>query len=179
MADIAPPLEGKLVRLRRYEPADYTPLNHLFNGPAVLEGIGAPWPQPVAGFREFVEKATAGGQPMFAIETVDDRTPIGGCGLMDIHAPTRSAKLGIWVAKPHWDRGYGTDATRTLCRFAFRYMNLHRIELDVFATNPRATRTYEKVGFQLEGTRRHGTFQEGRHADSHIMSLLDNELVED
>ena len=87
------------------------------------------------------------------------------------------ALLGIWLGKPYWDEGLGTDAVRTLCRFGFDHMNLQRIELDVFETNPRAKRAYEKVGFVVEGTRRRSEFVGGRHVDSHVMGLLAEELV--
>ena len=56
-------------------------------------------------------------------------------------------------------------------------MNLQRIELDVFDTNPRAKRAYEKVGFVVEGTRRRAQFVGGRYVESHVMSLLAEELV--
>jgi len=91
--------------------------------------------------------------------------------------PARTALLGIWLGKPYWDAGLGTDAVRTLCRFGFDHMNLQRIELDVFDTNPRARRAYEKVGFVLEGTRRQAQFVGGRNVDSHLMGLLAEELV--
>jgi len=174
-----PAFEGKLVRLRAYEPADYAPLNELFTHPEVLEGVGGPLSQPVAGFREFIEGARGReDRAFFVIETLEGRRAIGGCGLMDIDAASRTAVLGMWVARPHWDRGYGTDATRTLCRFGFRHMNLQRIELNVFATNPRAVHVYEKVGFRLEGTRRRSQFRGGGYVDSYLMGLLAEELVE-
>jgi RimJ/RimL family protein N-acetyltransferase len=97
---------------------------------------------------------------------------------MEIELPSRTALLGIWIGKPYWDQGLGTDATRTLCRFGFRHMNLQRIELNVFATNPRALRVYEKVGFRLEGTRRRSQFVGGRYVDSYVMGLLAEELSE-
>jgi RimJ/RimL family protein N-acetyltransferase len=56
-------------------------------------------------------------------------------------------------------------------------MNLQRIELDVFTTNPRARRAYEKVGFVAEGTRRRAQFVGGRHVDSFLMGLLADELI--
>ena len=87
--------------------------------------------------------------------------------------------LAPWLGKPFWDEGLGTDAVRTLCRFGFRHMNLQRIELDVFETNPRALRAYEKVGFTLEGTRRRSEFVQGRHVGSHIMGLLVEDLIDD
>jgi RimJ/RimL family protein N-acetyltransferase len=176
----APPLEGELVRLRAYERADAETMNELFSDPEVLRGIGSVrFPQAVAGFREFLDRVRGSTTTTaFAIETLSDRDPVGGCGLEDIQSAVRTATFGIWIGKPYWGRGFATDATRTLCRFGFRYMNLHRIELNVFAWNAAAVRAYEKVGFRREGTRRHDGFDRGAHTDSHVMGLLDEELAE-
>lgn len=176
----APPLEGRLVRVRAYEPVDAQTMNELFSDPAVLRGIGSVrFPQAAAGFRGFLDGVRGSTTTMaFAIETLSDRSPVGGCGLEDIQPANRSATFGIWIGKPYWGRGFGTDATRTLCRFGFRYMNLHRIELNVFAWNVAAVRAYEKVGFRVEGTRRHDEFHGGLHTDSYLMGLLDEELAE-
>lgn len=35
----------------------------------------------------------------------------------------------------YWDQGYGTHAVRTLLRFAFQELNLHRLSLEVFDFN--------------------------------------------
>jgi RimJ/RimL family protein N-acetyltransferase len=178
MDETVPPLEGSLVRLRAFEPADAATLNAVFIDPDVLAGVGSVrFGQPIAGFREFID-AGAGSESgrWFAIETLDDRTPVGGCGLMDVVPWSRRAELGIWIGKPYWGRGYGTDATRALCRFGFRHMNLHRIELNVFAWNTRAMRAYERAGFTLEGTRRQDAFTNGEHVDSRLMGLLADEL---
>lgn len=178
--DHAPALQGKLIRLRAHEPADVDALNDLINDPQVGEGLGMNMPQPTEGFQAFVEAATKNpDQAPFVIERLSDREPVGGCSLFEINGGARTATLGIWLGKPFWDEGLGTDAVRTLCRFGFRHMNLQRIELDVFETNPRALRAYEKVGFTLEGTRRRSEFVQGRHVGSHIMGLLVEDLIED
>jgi RimJ/RimL family protein N-acetyltransferase len=178
--EAAPPLEGTLVRLRAYERADAETMNQLFSDPEVLRGIGSVrFPQAVAGFREFLDGVRGSTTTAaFAIETLSDRSPVGGCGLEDIRPAVRTATFGIWIGKPYWGRGFATDATRAVCRFGFRYMNLHRIELNVFAWNGAAVRAYEKVGFRLEGTRRHNGYDDGRHTDSYLMGLLDEELAE-
>ena len=177
--DHAPALEGKLIRLRAHEPVDFDALNDLINEPAVGEGLGMNMPQPIEGFQSFVEAATKNpDQVPFVIERLSDRKPVGGCSLFQINGAARTAVLGIWLGKPYWDEGLGTDAVRTLCRFGFRHMNLQRIELNVFETNPRALRAYEKVGFTLEGTLRRSEFVQGRHVGSHIMGLLAEELVD-
>jgi len=55
------------------------------------------------------------------------------------------------ATRHYWGKGYGSRRTRTLLQYAFEEAGLHRIELQVFAFNPRAIRVYEKVGFRLEG----------------------------
>lgn len=180
IVDVPRPFEGRLVRLRPYEPTDPSRLNPAFIEPDVLDGVGLPMPQSVDGFRRFLEQSHGRtDQLVLAIERLSDGEPIGGIGLMEVNAAARTAVLGVWIGRPWWDQGLGTDAVRTLCRYAFRFMNLQRIELNVFATNPRAVRAYEKVGFRTEGTRRRSTFVGGRHVDSYLMGLLAEELVDD
>ncbi|MGZ4147465.1 MAG: GNAT family N-acetyltransferase [Actinomycetota bacterium] len=180
MEDHRPALEGSLVRLRAYEPADVGRLNALINDLEVSEGLGLSMPQPDEGFEAFVDRvAKEPKSATFVIERLEDREPVGGCSLFEIETSGRSAMLGIWLGKPYWDAGLGTDAVRTLCRFGFRHMNLHRIELNVFASNPRAKRAYEKVGFVVEGTRRSSEFVRGRHVDSFVMGLLAEELIDE
>ena len=178
MEEHRPPFEGTLVRLRAHEPADFSALNDLINEPEVGAGLGMAMPQPVSGFKAFIEAgAKDPSRATFAIERIEGRVPVGGCSLFQIETSSRSAVLGIWLGKPYWDAGLGTDAVRTLCRFGFDHMNLQRIELTVFDTNARARRAYEKVGFVMEGTRRRSEFVDGRHVDSSLMGLLAEELV--
>jgi RimJ/RimL family protein N-acetyltransferase len=49
------------------------------------------------------------------------------------------------------------------------------VELQVYAPNARAQRSYEKAGFVLEGTLRHRHFAQARYEDVLIMSLLREE----
>ena len=174
----APALVGTLVRLRAHEPADFAVLNDLINDPEVGEGLGMVMPQPVAGYQAFVEMTEKDDvKSMFVIERLDGADPVGACSFFTIEPAPRTAVIGVWLGKPYWDSGLGTDAVRTLCRFGFDHMNLQRIELNVFETNPRAVRAYEKVGFVLEGTRRRAEFVRGHHVDSYLMGLLSEELA--
>jgi RimJ/RimL family protein N-acetyltransferase len=173
-----PPFQGRLIRLRAHEPSDFGALNDLINDPDVGGGLGMAMPQPVSGFMAFVEAgARDPSRETFVIERIEGRVPVGGCSLFQIETAARSAALGIWLGKPYWESGLGTDAVRTLCRFAFDHMNLQRIELTVFETNARAKRAYEKVGFVVEGTRRRSEFVDGRMVSSHVMALLAEELI--
>ena len=175
-----PAFEGELVRLRAYEPADFAPLAALLSDPEVLAGTTAPMPQAAADVQRRADRGRASDdEVVFAIDRLEDRRTIGGCGLKGIDAATRRAELGVWIGKPFWNRGYGTDAVRTLCRYGFRFLNLQRIGLDLVATNERARRAYEKVGFTIEGRRRRFEFADGAYVDSLVMGLLVEDFVDD
>ena len=113
------------------------------------------------------------------IERLEEPGAIGMCDLMRIEAPTRVAELGIWVARPWWRGGYGTDAVRTLSSFGFDHVNLHRITLYVNADNARAIAAYEKVGFVHEGRLREAAFAHGGRVDLLAMGLLPGDLTSD
>ncbi|WP_238146643.1 GNAT family N-acetyltransferase [Ornithinimicrobium murale] len=70
------------------------------------------------------------------------------------------------------DRGLGSEATRLLIDYAFAHLPLHRIDLEVYAFNPRAQRVYEKAGFVVEGTRREALEFDGERVDAIIMGQL-------
>ncbi len=170
------PLEGELVRLRALTEADADLLNPKFSDPEVLFGMLIAFPQSLEGFREFVRRqGEDDAQVHLVIETLDG-DPLGVCGLMDLDRRSRQAQAGIWIGHDHWNSGLGTDAMRTLCRWGFRELNLHRIWLLVHSTNPKAVRAYEKVGFVKEGTQREDHFVGGRYVDTHVMGILEDEL---
>lgn len=54
-------------------------------------------------------------------------------------------------------------------------VGLHRVGLEVFDFNERARRTYEKVGFVVEGVRRDALRWDGRYHDAILMSALAHE----
>jgi RimJ/RimL family protein N-acetyltransferase len=175
-----PFLTGRLVRLRAPEPTDADILNELFNDHDVRSGIGAPLPQPIEAFHAWVASARQAPDHLnLAIERLEEPKPIGMCDLMKIEPPTRTAVLGIWLARPWWGEGYGTDAVRTLCRFGFDHLNLHRISLEVNADNGKAIRAYGKVGFTEEGRLREASFVHGRRMDALVMGLVAGDLIAD
>jgi RimJ/RimL family protein N-acetyltransferase len=113
---------------------------------------------------------------LFAIDA-EDGTHIGNCALHRICRLSRSAILGIALGdKSRWSQGYGTDAVRTLCAFAFVELNLQRIGLTLHARNDRARRCYEKCGFQVEGRLRRAVYSRGAYDDELVMGVLREEF---
>ncbi|HEX5578854.1 MAG TPA: GNAT family protein, partial [Candidatus Limnocylindria bacterium] len=103
---------------------------------------------------------------------------IGNAALEHIDWRNRRAESGTLIGeKDEWGKGYGTDALNAICDFGFGQLRLQRIELDVYANNRRAQRSYEKAGFHREGTLRHGHFADGRFLDVERMALLRDEWL--
>jgi diamine N-acetyltransferase len=173
-------LYGEHIRLRGVEREDIPTFVRWFNDPEVRRGLLMYAPMSKAQeerwFEDMLERKD---DFLFAVEALIDGTwvHIGNVGLHRIDWKNRTATFGIALGeKSFWNRGFGTDATRTMLRFAFDELNLNRVELEVFDDNPRAQRCYEKCGFRREGTRRQARFCEGGYHDAHIMAILREEF---
>jgi RimJ/RimL family protein N-acetyltransferase len=110
---------------------------------------------------------------IFGIRTLDGDELVGSCQLHGIDRRHRSGELQIRIGeRAAWGRGYGTEAVRLLVAYGFTELGLHRIRLQVFATNTRALRAYESAGFRREGVERDGAFVEGSFVDVVRMAVL-------
>lgn len=113
---------------------------------------------------------------MEAIQPDGSWKHIGGVGLEGIEWHNRSASFGIFIGDKHyWNKGYGSEATRLALKHGFETLNLNRISLQVYETNPRAIRAYEKVGFVREGVLRQALYRNGKYTNVLVMSVLRSE----
>ncbi len=110
---------------------------------------------------------------VFMIESVKDDKPIGFVALDGIQWSHGEAWLGIGIGeRAYRGQGLGTEAVRLTLQYAFTELNLHRVSLSVFEYNPRALRSYEKAGFQVEGRERGALKRDGRRWDLIYMGIL-------
>ncbi|MHA2015849.1 MAG: GNAT family N-acetyltransferase [Candidatus Thorarchaeota archaeon] len=123
--------------------------------------------------RRAIDEMAARRSFIFAIESLEDGRFLGTVGIHGIDWVARSATLGIAIHKrDDWTRGYGRDALRTIIGFAWKDLNLRRLELGVHAFNKRAIHVYESLGFKRYGTAHQVVFIRGKYADSHFMELF-------
>ncbi len=174
-------LEGKLVRLRAHAATDIDASLRWINDTEVTRTLAARYPMSRQSETAWLESVSTGGalhrdHVAFAIETREGRH-IGNCGIESVSWENRAATVGILIGeKDCWGKGYGTDAMRTMLRFAFREMNLHRVQLEVLAFNERGRASYVKCGFAEEGRRRDAWFADGAYHDAVIMGVLRSEF---
>jgi len=87
--------------------------------------------------------------PSRRLYTVEDkaRRVIGSLTLREIH-DTQSARLGITLGADFVSQGYGGEALSLFLEYYFETMGFEELVLDVAATNLRAVRTYQSLGFR-------------------------------
>ena len=96
----------------------------------------------------------------------------GSIGLNRYDALWRSANLGYWIRSDLSGRGFATEAARAVIDFAFGELDLNRLELVADVDNLASQRVAEKAGFRFEGTKREGSWVDGRGVDVHSYGLL-------
>lgn len=169
---------GKKIRLRAYKKEDMDKAYRLVNDPEVriLLNPGIPYPLKREEEDKFYENLSSSKDTYsFAIERIHDQKYIGGCGVNEVDWKNSNCCVGIFLGKPYWSSGYGTEAMKILVNFIFKEMNLNRIYLNVYSFNNRAITSYKKAGFKIEGRLREHIFRFGSYHDEIIMGILRRE----
>lgn len=170
--EVVPTLVGDRVRLRPMTPADRPAIVALLEDPS----IAAIW--DTRGAEHSADELLAGGTgfTVWAIEV--DGEFAGSIQASEEADPDyRHAGIDIFVATLFQDRGLGTDALRTLARYLVDVRGHHRLTIDPAASNARAIRSYEKVGFKAVGVmRQYERGKDGTFHDGLLMDLLADEL---
>jgi len=174
-------LEGERVRLRALEEGDLPALVAWWRSSewAVLQQlIVRPRPTSVVEdqFRRWSQSEKP-GEVGFCVVDKESGDLVGHVTLYGASLPARSGTLTVMIGGEFVGHGYGVDAVRTLTRYGFREMGLHRIEIGVMAFNTRARAAYRKCGYVEEGVRRQAVFHDGEYQDQVILSALAHEWL--
>lgn len=170
---------GEKVCLRAYKAEDIPFATSFVNDKELKKLLVTNIPFPTTPWEEesWVKAQTSNndGKYNFAIEDLETKKYIGGCGIQSVNWLSRVAVVGIMIGdKDYWGKGYGTDAMMVLKRFIFEDMNINKIRLHTFSFNERAIKSYEKCGFKVEGILKSEIFKEGKYYDEIIMSVFND-----
>jgi RimJ/RimL family protein N-acetyltransferase len=175
---------GKLVRLAADEPETLGKAFARWNRNSEyrrLMDTEPPQMWSAKSIQEWLEKdmeKEAPDQCFFTIHTLEGDRLIGFIALSSIRWSQGEAWVGVGIGETeYWGRGYGTDAMRLALRYAFMELGLERVSLDVFLSNERAIRSYEKAGFRREGIERQKTHRDGKTEDVLYMGILRQEWL--
>lgn len=102
-----------------------------------------------------------------------DETVVGLLGVhVDPERRTHAAGLGMMVHEEYQGRGVGTALVAAAVELCEQWLNISRIELEVFPDNAAGIALYRKFGFEIEGTLRAYAYRAGQFVDSYLMARV-------
>lgn len=164
--------------IRRAEPPDAEALRRLFDGPIAMRGtLQLPFPS-AENWRKRLAEPPDG---MFNLVACVENEVIGQAGLQTFpHRPRRRhvGQVGMAIRDDWQGKGAGTALMQAMIDLADKWLNLSRLELEVYTDNEPAVRLYKKSGFVIEGTLRQYAYREGEFVDVYAMARLRKNPVE-
>lgn len=175
-------LTGKLVRLSAFDPEEMSKAFARWNLNSeyfrLLNSSARPMKSAKSNLKWMEAEEILLANHYFSIRARADDKLLGELALEVVDWVGRDAFVGIGIGETeYWSKGYGTDTMNVLLRYAFTEINLKRVTLTVFEYNPRAIRSYEKVGFRHEGHLRNLLNREGRRWNEVYMGILREEWM--
>lgn len=163
------PVEG--LQIRRAEADDCSAIYEMFSSPLVYEGtLQLPYPS-----REYWRKRLAESEGCYNLVAVSGEHVIGMLSVDTFpNRPRRRhvGAIGISVSEAWQGKGVGKALMEAGIDLADNWLNLTRLELEVYSNNEAAIRLYERFGFEREGVLRQHAFRNGKYIDSIVMARL-------
>ena len=164
-------LEG--LKIRRAEADDCSEISEMFKSPKVYSGtLQVPYPSREYWRRRLTENT----ENVYTLVGLIDEHVVGMVSVITSDRPRRK-HAGIIAICVHGDwqgKGVGGALMRAILDLADNWLNLTRLELEVYADNEAAIHLYERFGFEVEGTLRRHAFRDGEYVDSKVMGRLLN-----
>lgn len=174
MESDSPPDDLSQVVVRRTEPDDAEAVAATMAGPRAVWGtMQLPFPS-TAEWRQRLENNPDGLWPLVACVGGFDGEVVGTLALISESRPRRRhvASLGMAVRDDWQGRGVGTALVAAAVDLADNWVQVGRLELDVYPDNVPALRLYRAFGFEDEGVARKAVFRGGEYVDLVRMSRL-------
>lgn len=163
-------LEGLIIR--RAEADDASEISEMFKSPKVYSGtLQVPYPSREYWRRRLTENT----DHVYTLVAVIDERVVGTVTVVTFPDRPRRKHVGTIGISVHDDwqgKGIGAALMRAILDLSDNWLNLTRLELEVYADNEAAIHLYERFGFEVEGTLRRHAFRNGEYVDSKVMGRL-------
>jgi putative acetyltransferase len=156
--------------IRRAELTDTEAIYKIFTGPKAIWGtLQLPFPS-IDRWRKRLAEPPEGS---FNLLACVEGEVIGQLGLFTFpNNPRRRhvGQIGMAVRDDWQGKGAGTALMQAGIDLADKWLNLFRLELEVYTDNAPAVRLYKKFGFVIEGTQRQFAYRDGQFVDVYVMA---------
>jgi putative acetyltransferase len=147
------------IEIRRAEPGDYKAVQQVHAQPRAIWGtLQVPFPSEEV----WKKRLTEAGDEMYALVACVEGEVVAMAGLHVYPKSPRRRHVGY----------IGTALMDAIIELADHWLNLARLELNVWTDNEPALRLYKKFGFEIEGTQRKFAFRDGAYVDAYAMARV-------
>ena len=171
-------LSDDLIYLRKLEESDLHRTWKWINNPDIFIAIGVHVPITKTSQKQWFNALNiSDSKIVFAICIQEENQHVGNVSLDLIDFRHRNARLSIFVAEPGMrGKTIGTRAMRLLIKYAFDFLNLHRLYCKTTAGSENVLNFYKKLGFRVEGQLREHEYIQGCYVDKIMLGLVRNDL---
>lgn len=141
------------LRLRPYRANDATAMFAVFGDPEVMRysmsGADPSVESTQARIQKLMDHQVSFGFSLWVVEDRSTGAILGDCGLKQLEEGPE-IEVGYRFAKPHWGRGYASEAAAASVRYGFGALGLTRIVAVVEPPNVASRKVLEKIGLEYQ-----------------------------
>lgn len=164
------------IKIRHAEVDDYEDLHKVYSHPKAIEGtLQIPFPSKQLWRSRLSDKP----KEVTVLVAEIGGEVVGSIGL-HIHnnSPRRrhAAGFGMAVRDDLHRKGIGSKLLQAALDLCDNWLNIHRVELEVFTDNNEAVSFYEKHGFVKEGEFKDYAFKNGAFCNVYAMARINQKF---
>ena len=163
------------ITIRSAEPIDAEAICEIFSQPRAVWGtLQLPFPN-LERWRGRLSQPPEG---TYSLVAVVEQTVVGSLGIHTFPSKPRrghAAMIGMGVHDAWQGKGVGTALMKAAIDLADNWLNLHRLELEVYVDNEAAIQLYRRFGFTVEGTLVDWSFRDGEYVNAYVMGRIRTE----
>lgn len=125
-----------------------------------------------------VQPGAPGKWLQLALEVKESGQLAGDCAFKVDAGDTHQAEIGMTVARPFQQHGYGFEATTRLLDYLFFELKMHRVRAGCDVLNEPSYRLLEKLGLRREAHFVENLWFKGRWSSEYWYGILEREWVE-
>jgi len=158
--------EGRLVRLRAYQPADEPLFRRWVREDTESQRalFRIPFPERRVQPDNVYQMHAFGDSFDFMIETLDGAL-VGSIDAHGCNPRSGTFEFGVGIFTEQQGKGYASDALRLLLKYYFHEKRYQKCHSMVYSFNDSSIRLHERAGFILEARLRRTVYTQGAYHD--------------
>jgi len=141
-----------MITLRKYKQSDYENFKALVSDSEVMKNVDGVLPQNVIDklFPYFLNGGENFNDDVWAIETAQNDQYIGHCALIDLKEEENTRDIIFYIAKEHWQKGYGKGVAKKMLEVGFKEFGYSKITASVDSDHTPSIKILETLCLSIE-----------------------------